>query len=274
VAVNCAAIPQTIAERLLFGARKGAYSGAEADAQGYLQAADGGTLFLDEVVELDLAVQAKLLRALETKEVLSLGASKPKLVDILICSASNKDLRGLVAAGKLREDLYFRIGRPEVALPPLRQRPEEIALLIQRELQQVAPELGLHLSLVEACLLRPWPGNIRELLVETRSAIQAALMQGSQRVEARHLSPSAGTAFGSGSTPPPPSLESREPSNKEAASRARPLESEERTRIEEALRQNGGNVAATARALGMHRTQLRRLLERHAIAVSDGNEPD
>jgi DNA-binding NtrC family response regulator len=273
VAVNCAAIPQTIAERLLFGARKGAYSGAEADAQGYLQAADGGTLFLDEVVELDLAVQAKLLRALETKEVLSLGAAKPKTVDILICSASNKDLRGLVAAGKLREDLYFRIGRPEVTLPPLRQRPEEIALLIQRELQQVAPELGLHLSLVEACLLRPWPGNVRELLVETRSAIQAALMQGAQRVEARHLSPSAGTAFGSGSTPPPPSLESREPP-KEAPSRAKPLESEERTRIEEALRQNGGNVAATARALGMHRTQLRRLLERHAIAVSDGNEPD
>jgi len=273
VAVNCAAIPQTIAERLLFGARKGAYSGAEADAQGYLQAADGGTLFLDEVVELDLAVQAKLLRALETKEVLSLGAAKPKTVDILICSASNKDLRGLVAAGKLREDLYFRIGRPEVTLPPLRQRPEEIALLIQRELQQVAPELGLHLSLVEACLLRPWPGNVRELLVETRSAIQAALMQGAQRVEARHLSPSAGTAFGSGSTPPPPSLESREPP-KEAPSRAKPLESEERTRIEEALRQNGGNVAATARALGMHRTQLRRLLERHAIAASDGNEPD
>jgi DNA-binding NtrC family response regulator len=273
VAVNCAAIPQTIAERLLFGARKGAYSGAEADAQGYLQAADGGTLFLDEVVELDLAVQAKLLRALETKEVLSLGAAKPKTVDILICSASNKDLRGLVAAGKLREDLYFRIGRPEVTLPPLRQRPEELALLIQRELQQVAPELGLHLSLVEACLLRPWPGNVRELLVETRSAIQAALMQGAQRVEARHLSPSAGTAFGSGSTPPSPSLESREPP-KEAPSRAKPLESEERTRIEEALRQNGGNVAATARALGMHRTQLRRLLERHAIAVSDGNEPD
>jgi len=150
-----------------------------------------------------------------------------------------------------------------------RRRPRSAWVL----LGQVAPELGLHLSLVEACLLRPWPGNVRELLVETRSAIQAALMQGAQRVEARHLSPSAGTAFGSGSTPPPPSLESREPP-KEAPSRAKPLESEERTRIEEALRQNGGNVAATARALGMHRTQLRRLLERHAIAVSDGNEPD
>ncbi|WNG35478.1 FHA domain-containing protein [Archangium violaceum] len=270
VAVNCAAIPQTIAERLLFGARKGAYSGAEADAQGYLQAADGGTLFLDEVVELDLSVQAKLLRALETKEVLSLGAAKPKTVDILICSASNKDLRGLVASGKLREDLYFRIGRPEVTIPPLRQRPEELALLIQREVQQVAPELGLHISLVEACLLRPWPGNVRELLVETRSAIQAALMQGAQRVEARHLSPSAGTAF-SAAPPPPPAPEERV-LPREAPSRARPIEADERARIEEALRQQGGNVAATARALGMHRTQLRRLLERHEIAIPAGNE--
>ncbi|MFL5352041.1 sigma 54-interacting transcriptional regulator [Archangium sp.] len=281
VAVNCAAIPQTIAERLLFGAKRGAYSGADADAQGYLQSADGGTLFLDEVVELDLAVQAKLLRALETKEILSLGAAKPKTVDILICSASNKDLRGLVAAGKLREDLYFRIGRPEVSLPPLRQRPEELALLVQREVQQVAPELGLHISLVETCLLRPWPGNVRELLVETRSAIQAALMHGAQRVEARHLSTNAGTAFGSGPAPAPMSVptsapppEDREAAAREAASRARPLEADERTRIEEALRQQGGNVAATARALGMHRTQLRRLLERHAIAIPAGNEPD
>jgi DNA-binding NtrC family response regulator len=276
VAVNCAAIPQSIAERLLFGARRGAYSGAEADAQGYLQAADGGTLFLDEVVELDLAVQAKLLRALESKEVLSLGASKPKTVDIHICSASNKDLRALVAGGKLREDLYFRIGRPEVTLPPLRQRPEEIPLLLQREVRQVAPELGLHLSLVEACLLRPWPGNVRELLVEARSAIQAALMQGAQRVEARHLSASAGTAFSSAAPPSPP--ENREPPreapSREVPSRARPIEAGERTRIEEALRQQGGNVAATARALGMHRTQLRRLLERHAIAAPADSEQE
>ncbi|HSP81330.1 MAG TPA: sigma 54-interacting transcriptional regulator [Myxococcaceae bacterium] len=265
VAVNCAAIPQGIAERLLFGARRGAYSGAEADAKGFLQAADGGTLFLDEVVELDLEVQAKLLRVLETREVLPLGASRPMKVDLQVCSASNRDLRALVTSGRLREDLYFRIGRPEVALPPLRQRPEEIPLLLQREVRQVAPELGLHVSLVEACLLRPWPGNVRELLVEVRSAVQAALMQGARRVEARHLSPSAGTAFGSVMPPPPPSGE-REASRR-APSRASPLDDGERARIEEALRQQGGNVAATARALGMHRTQLRRLLERYAITA-------
>ncbi|WP_163992797.1 sigma 54-interacting transcriptional regulator [Pyxidicoccus caerfyrddinensis] len=272
VAVNCAAIPQSLAERLLFGARRGAYSGADADAQGYLQAADGGTLFLDEVVELDLSVQAKLLRVLESREVLSLGASKPKPVDLHVCSASNKDLRARVAGGHLREDLYFRLGRPEVMLPPLRQRPEEIPLLLQQEVRQVAPGLGLHVSLVEECLLRPWPGNVRELRVEVRSAVQAALLGGEPRVKALHLSPSAGTAFGPAmSTPVPMETGSV---RREVPSRAPPLEAEEQARIEEALRQQGGNVAAAARALGMHRTQLRRLLARHGIVAAPGSEGD
>jgi len=265
VAVNCAAIPQGLAERLLFGAKRGAYSGAD-DADGYLQTAHGGTLFLDEVVELDLSVQAKLLRALETREVLPLGGSKPRKVDILVCSASNRDLRALVSAGKLREDLYFRIGRPQVTLPPLRQRPEELPQLLQRAVQPISPGLGLHVSLVEACLLRPWPGNVRELLVEARSAAQAALMQGAPRIEARHLSASAGTAFGPGA-PAPKAMASERQAPPEESSRAKSVGAEERARIEEALRQHGGNVTATARTLGMHRTQLRRLLERHAISA-------
>ncbi|NTX57682.1 sigma 54-interacting transcriptional regulator [Myxococcus sp. CA051A] len=269
VAVNCAAIPEGIAERLLFGVRRGAYSGAEADAQGYLQAADGGTLFLDEVVELDLAVQAKLLRALETREVLPLGASRPKTVDLHLCSASNKDLRALVARGGLREDLYFRMGRPEVVVPPLRQRPEELPLLLQREAERVAPGLGLHVSLVEQCLLRPWPGNIRELLVELRSAVQAALLQGATRVEARHLSPSAGTAFGPGSVTVRAGPEPRADATERAQG-----DVQERARIEEALRQQGGNVSATARALGLHRTQLRRLLRRHGLDGAESSEPE
>jgi len=263
VAVNCAAIPQSIAESLLFGAKRGAYSGAEADAPGYLQSADGGTLFLDEVAELDQMIQAKLLRVIEEKEVLPLGAPRPRKVDFHLCSASNRDLRALVASGRLREDLYFRIGRPEVTLPPLRERPEEIPLLLEREVRQQAPDLELHISLVEACLLRPWPGNVRELLVAVRSALQAALMQGAHRVEARHLSPDAGLVFGPGAHPAPPLPGVAPPAG--APSHAKPLDGDERARIEEALRQQGGNVAATARALGMHRTQLRRLLKRHGI---------
>jgi transcriptional regulator with PAS, ATPase and Fis domain len=123
--VNCAAIPHGLAERLLFGTRRSAYSGATADSEGYVQAAHGGTLFLDEVAELDVQVQAKLLRALEAREVVPLGATRPRSEDVRICAAT-RDLRGEVAKGRFREDLYFRIGRPEVRLPPLRERLEEM----------------------------------------------------------------------------------------------------------------------------------------------------
>ena len=166
-AVNCATIPEGVAERLLiFGAKRGAYSGADADADGYLVAAHGGTLFLDEVAELGLAVQAKLLRVLETGEVLPLGAAKPRKIDLRFCSATHRDLRAQVAAGKLREDLYFRIATPRVVVPPLRERPEEIAWLLEAAAAEViSPGLALHASLVEGHLPPPAlaSGNVREL---------------------------------------------------------------------------------------------------------------
>jgi len=268
VAVNCAAIPHAIAERLLFGAKKGAYSGADADAAGYLQEADGGTLFLDEIAELAPEVQAKLLRVLETKEVLPLGASKPRTVDFAFCSATNKNLRSLVDAGTLREDLYFRVGRPAVTLPALRNRPEEIPALIAHELALLSPAPTAHVSLVEQCLLRPWPGNVRELLAELRIAAQAALASGN-RVEARHLSATAGSVFGSAmpDARPVPSGGHDAPPSDGPRKRTPQVDVEWRRRIEDALRANAGNIAATARALGLHRTQLRRLIERHGIAV-------
>ncbi|QDE91482.1 Fis family transcriptional regulator [Myxococcus xanthus] len=264
VAVNCAAIPQGLAERLLFGARRGAFSGAD-DAEGYLQAADGGTLFLDEVAELDLGVQAKLLRALETREVLPLGGSKPRKVDVRVCSAGNKDLRAQVASGRMREDLYFRLGRPEADLPPLRRRPEELPFLVERFLEEVGSRLPVHVSFHEACLLRAWPGNVRELRVEVRSAAHEALLHEAPRLEARHLSLTAGTVFG---PPPPAPAVVASSTSEQSPARGKPLDEAERARLEDALRANGGNVAATARALGMHRTQLRRLLERHGLAGS------
>jgi transcriptional regulator with GAF, ATPase, and Fis domain len=267
VPVNCAAIPQGIAERLLFGVRRGAYSGAEADADGYVQAADRGTLFLDEVADLDLQVQAKLLRALEMREVMALGAARPRAVDLRFCSASNRDLRAQVTGGKLREDLYYRIARPAVTLPPLRDRPEEIPMLIERELRRMDPALTLHVSLVEGCLLRPWPGNVRELLVEARSAGQAALIQSTRLVELRHLDADAGKPLAP-SVPAPVDVTAT-PSPRDTRSRTRPLDPGERARIEEVLRGEQGNVAAAARALGMHRTQLRRLIGRHGIGAPD-----
>ncbi|MCA9695422.1 MAG: sigma 54-interacting transcriptional regulator [Myxococcales bacterium] len=254
-AVNCATIPEGVAERLLFGTRRGAYSGADAHADGYVQAADGGTLFLDEVAELSLAVQAKLLRVLETREVLPLGAARPHKVDLRFCSATHRDLRAQVAAGRLREDLFFRIATPQVKAPPLRDRPEEIPWLLRTAIAGTAKELATHVSLVETCLLRAWPGNVRELLAEARSAAQAAVAAGSSRVEARHLSERAGSVFA------PPPAPQPEPSARPTTATAPPT----RARLVAALKRCQGNVSAAARELGVHRTQLRRWLERHAL---------
>ncbi|MEZ4301448.1 MAG: sigma 54-interacting transcriptional regulator [Polyangiaceae bacterium] len=262
-AVNCATIPDGVAERLLFGAKRGAYSGADADADGYVQSADGGTLFLDEVAELSLAVQAKLLRLLETGEVRALGAARARRVKLRFCSATHRDLRAQVADGKLREDLYFRVASPRVTVPPLRDRPEEIPWLVHAEVERVAPGLAAHVSLTEACLLRPWPGNVRELCAEVRSAAQAALLVGAARVEAKHLSETAGRSFSRQEEPasvPPPARSTRE---------SRPVEREarapSRATLVELLRRCRGNVSAAARELGVHRTQLRRWMDRHGL---------
>lgn len=251
VAVNGATLPEGMAERLLFGARKGAYTSA-VDARGIVQSAHGGTLFLDEVAELDLAVQAKLLRVLETKEVVPLGAERPERVDIRIVSATLKDLRAEVAAGRVREDLFFRIGMPAVALPPLRERLEEIPWLVERvarELGEAAAGLRLQVSFIEACLQRRWPGNVRELAAEVRAAAQLAIDDGGLLLS-RHLAPNAGRAV-------------------EPAAAAPKLSDEA---IEEALRASGGNVSAAARALGMHRNQLNRWRARRR--EDQGGEPE
>jgi len=251
VAVNCAAIPEGLAERLLFGARKGAYSGAVADADGYVQSADGGTLFLDEIGELDPLVQAKLLRVLESREVLPLGASRAKKVTFGVCVASHKRLRTEVAAGRFREDLYFRIGGPEVRVPPLRERLDEIPRFIDRVLRAVDPKLAASVLFVEACALRAWPGNVRELLQVVRHAAHRTSEAHVRVVEPEHLAGEAGERLAAG-----PARESRE---RKAAAAARNDDD-----IRRALADNDGNVRGTARALGMHRNQLRRWMEKNA----------
>jgi transcriptional regulator with AAA-type ATPase domain len=255
IAVNCAAIPEGLAERLLFGAKKGAYSGAATDSDGYIQAAHQGTLFLDEIAELDPLVQAKLLRVLETREVLPLGASRPRKVDISICAASHKRLRDEVSAGRFREDLYFRIGRPEVEIPPLRERLDEIPWFIARELRRVSPGLSASVGFVEACALRPWPGNVRELLREVTRAAHRALETTSAVVEPEHLLEEAGAAMRPATT-----------ATTQSAPRAG-LSRWSDDEIRRALSDNGGNVRATARALDVHRNQLRRWLEKNGPAV-------
>jgi DNA-binding NtrC family response regulator len=260
VAVNCAAIPEGLAERLLFGAKRGAFSGANADVDGYVQAAHGGTLFLDEIAELDPLVQAKLLRVLETREVLQLGASKPRKVEIQICVASHKSLRDEVTQGRFREDLYFRVGRPEVHIPALRDRLDEVPWLLARELTAVHPELRASVNFVELCAQRAWPGNVRELLREVRRAAHLALEQETSSVDVQHLAQDAGHSFA-------PALGSESPMRSV-------LPSDEQ--IERALAEHAGNVRGTARALGVHRNQLRRWLERKnpALAASSGTQEE
>jgi transcriptional regulator of acetoin/glycerol metabolism len=261
IAVNCAAIPEGLAERLLFGAKKGAYSGAGTDADGYVQAADGGTLFLDEVADLDPPVQAKLLRAIEAKEVMALGASRARKVDLRVCSATH-DLRREVASGRFRPDLYFRIGRPEVTIAPLRERREELPWLVAAELARASPDLSADASFVEACLLRPWPGNVRELLSEVRRIASAAVARARSSIGASDLGADVGRAF------------EKEPAQGAEGSRAAP----DGATIERALQENGGNVTAAARSLGVHRNQLRRWLAKQGsptIAGPSGTEePD
>ncbi|MBZ4420646.1 sigma 54-interacting transcriptional regulator [Myxococcus sp. RHST-1-4] len=246
VDINCAAVPASVAERLLFGSRRGAYSGAEADTEGYVQAADKGVLFLDEVAELSPEVQAKLLRVLETREVLALGASRALPVDVRVCSATHKDLRAAVAAGQFRADLYYRLAQAEVRLPPLRERLEDVPWLLAHALRGSPSAPALHATYVEACLSRPWPGNVRELLGEARRAARDATASGSRSLRAEHLDVEAGLPL----VTPPPSTASAPP---------------DRATVEATLAEHGGNISAAARALGMHRTQLYRLMQRWGV---------
>jgi transcriptional regulator of acetoin/glycerol metabolism len=256
VAVNCAAIPEGLAERLLFGAKRGAYSGAT-DADGYIQEANGGTLFLDEVAELDPLVQAKLLRVFETREVLALGATQARRVQIRICAATHKDMRAEANEGRFRADLYYRIGRPEVRIPPLRERVDEIPWLLARVISGVDAKLSASVAAVELCALRPWPGNVRELLQEAKHAAHAALHEGTDLVRPDHFAEEAGLALSSGRSAAP----------------SQPAAALDDSAIEASLAAHGGNVTRAAKALGMHRNQLRRWLsKRPGSGVKESDE--
>ncbi|MDD9967579.1 MAG: sigma 54-interacting transcriptional regulator [Myxococcales bacterium] len=252
VAVNCATISSSIAERLLFGTKRGAYSGATQDAVGFVQAASGGTLFLDEVAELEPAVQAKLLRVLENREVTPLGSTQTQPVQLRVCVATLRDLRAEVTAGRFREDLYYRIGRPAIRIPPLTERLDELPVLAERTLASIDPRLRPGTDLVEACALRPWPGNVRELIGELRHAAFAALDNKALLVGAEFLAPDAGRALSEGEKP------DLAVGSRPRSATAWPSDDA----IRAALERDGGNVSAAARALGLHRNQLRRWLSR------------
>lgn len=180
VSVNCAAIPEPMAESELFGYEPGAFTGSKTGGkQGFVEAANGGTLFLDEVAELTPSAQAKLLRAVETKQFYRLGGTKPIDVNVRIIAATNVDIESAVRHGDFRRDLYFRLAVLEISIPPLREHPEDIFPHAQRVLERVAATYGLRKVLSEkacqALLSYPWPGNVREL----ENAIESATIMSS-----------------------------------------------------------------------------------------------
>ncbi len=257
VVVDCGALPATLLESELFGHEKGAFTGAAAARAGAFEAADGGTVFLDEIGELPLDLQPKLLRVLEKKQIKRVGASTPRAVDVRVVAATNRDLRGEVNARAFRSDLYYRLAVLEVRLPPLRDRPEDLPLLVEQllgGLGEVQPEVRRQLTQLDfiAGLARhPWPGNVRELRnhLERCIALREALA-----LEGGELSPRIADDEGL-----------IDPRRSYSESRKSWLETFERRYLEALLALHDGNVSAAARAAHVDRAQLYRLLWRHGL---------
>jgi len=166
--VNCGALPETLLESLLFGHMKGSFTGAFANQEGLFERARSGTIFLDEIGEIPQHLQVKLLRALEAKEILPIGSTMPRRIDVRVLAATNRDLKAEVEAGRFREDLYYRLNVMEIHIPPLSERSEDIPLLIDHFIKRYNPELkrnfqGMDDDAVSVLMSLPWKGNVREL---------------------------------------------------------------------------------------------------------------
>jgi anaerobic nitric oxide reductase transcription regulator len=261
--VNCAALPESIAESELFGHVRGAFTGAGLARAGKFEAADGGTLLLDEIGEMPLSIQPKLLRALQSGEIQRVGADRPLRVDVRVVAATNRDLAEEVRAGRFRADLYHRLSVYPLHVPPLRERREDVEPLAGYFLDQARVRLGLgavQLAPAARGVLRSydWPGNVRELEhVVARAALRAAQGRRLQkvRIEAEHLGLDTAAAAPALVAAAPPSLVVPLPL-------AEAVDELKRSRIRDALLASEGNWAETARRLGLDRGNLHRLARR------------
>jgi len=252
VPLNCSAIPADLAESLLFGHVKGAFTGAKRDQLGHFELAHGGTLFLDEISDMPPEQQTKLLRVLEDGLIRPLGADESRPVDARILAATNADLQQRIAAGTFRQDLYFRLARFTVHVPPLRQRLEDIPLLTQHFLELFAREMGRQAPALSPEVLRAleaydFPGNVREL----RNVIERALLEsGGREIRPEHLHMLQ-------------ALPDRDDTQTELE--WPDFERDELEQIKQALQQTRGNIVAAARLLGINRSRIYRLMHKHNL---------
>src|SRR5262245_52604403 len=255
VGCNMTAIPETLVESELFGYVKGAFTGADRNKKGFIEAAEGGTLFLDEIGDLAPSIQLKLLRFLETRQYYRVGESTPKTSDVRIIAATNKELEEAIQGTGFRKDLYFRLNSARIILPALRERREDIILLIANFIYQACsqfqkPLKKLSSSTKAVFLDYPWPGNIREL----KSVIESAVMVADGEYITINDLPMNLQQYATGH-------------RDEIGSKAiRNIEEGERSVIEDALRQTNGNKAKAAEALGISTRTLYRKLEKFALA--------
>lgn len=257
ITINCAALPETLAESELFGHRKGAFTGASENTLGRIKAAEGGTLFLDEIGELPLAVQAKLLRFLESGECHALGASKPERINTRIVAATNRDLQQEVRAGQFRKDLFYRLNIVPLRLPPLRERHGDIEKLITSLTAKLARQHGLDaprysVAAMEHLQRYDWPGNIREL---RNFCERMLILLGGQTIRPDNLpleiKPQPGPAqTGGGFLLPEGGII---------------LEDLEAELIHQALDKSHGNQSKAARLLGLTRSALLYRMKKYAV---------
>jgi DNA-binding NtrC family response regulator len=258
-AINCAAIPATLIESELFGFKRGAFSGADRDKPGLVRAAHGGTLLLDEIGDMPLEAQAKLLRVLQSKEVLPLGGSAPEQVDVRFVGATHRDLGRLQQIGKFREDLFARFNEYQLCLPPLRERKEDVYLLTRTFLgRHGRPELAVSFGFMTGLLHYDWPYNVRELEACVKRCValcDAAVLDEQHLPDAiRDAMSDYGEPVSTprGSVPPDPRG-------------GTPTEQE----LKALLEQHRGNVAAVGRELGKARMQIHRWMRRYQIDIDE-----
>lgn len=253
ISLNCSAVVDTLFESELFGHLRGAFTGADRDKMGLMEAANGGTLFLDEIGDMPLAAQAKLLRALQNREIRPLGALVAKKLDLRVVAATHRDLRTMIREGKFREDLYFRLGVVELDIPPLRRRIEDFPFLVKHFIHKFAAEYsrdirGLASAALDALQKYAWPGNVREL---EHVIARACMLSESNRLEVADF----------------PAHIVKPELHRDHASTDHPpmLAEQERSLVEKAMRDANGNQSEAARRLGIGRDALRYKLKKWGI---------